>query len=57
MPPDEAAVRLVERFGSILRRAGLDEKRLLVVVDQGGIHREDAWARRLGRALEFLFGP
>ncbi len=51
---DREAVALVKRFKEILGNAGLDENRLLVVIDEGGIHREDVWGRRLGRALEFL---
>jgi predicted alpha/beta superfamily hydrolase len=53
---DLEAVALVSRFAGILKNAGLDRKRLLVVIDEGGVHREDAWGRRLGRALEFLYG-
>jgi predicted alpha/beta superfamily hydrolase len=53
---DREAVGLIRRFGEGLRKAGLGDKRLLVVIDEGGTHREDAWARRLGRALEFLYG-
>ena len=29
---------------------------LLTVVDEGATHSEDAWAGRLPRALEFLYG-
>jgi predicted alpha/beta superfamily hydrolase len=53
---DREAVALVERFRASLAKAGLDEKRLLTVIDEGATHREDAWARRLPRVLEFLYG-
>jgi len=54
---DREAVAGVTRFGETLQQAGLDRRRLLVVVEEGGTHREDAWARRLPRALEFLYPP
>jgi predicted alpha/beta superfamily hydrolase len=53
---DREAVELVETFSERLARAGLTSKRLLKVIDEGATHREDAWARRLPRALEFLYG-
>ncbi len=40
----------------LLRRAGLGRRRLRVVVEPGATHSEGAWANRLPRALEFLFG-
>lgn len=52
---DREAVSLVWRFGKRLATAGVKGKRLQVVVDEGGTHREDVWARRLPRALEFLY--
>jgi predicted alpha/beta superfamily hydrolase len=40
----------------LLRRTGLGPRRLRVVVEPGGTHSEGAWANRLPRALEFLYG-
>lgn len=48
-----ANVRTLE---AILRRRRLGSRRLLSVVQDGATHSEDAWAGRLPRALEFLFG-
>lgn len=44
----------VRRLEKILRRAGLDDRRLRVVVQQGGKHTEAWWAKRLPDALTFL---
>lgn len=38
-----------------LRKAGLSEANLKVVVDPGAVHNESAWAKRFGPAAEFLF--
>ncbi len=46
----------VRELAAILRRAVLSEKRLRVVIEEGGLHSESAWARRFPEALEFLFG-
>lgn len=46
----------VRKLEALLRRRGLGARRLLTVVEPGGAHSEAAWARRLGPALEFLFG-
>jgi len=46
-------VRELER---ILRRSGLDDRRLLVEISDGGTHSEAAWAARLPEALQFLLG-
>jgi hypothetical protein len=43
-------------MAGIFRRAGLDEKRLRLVIEDGGTHHESAWARRFPEALAFLFG-
>ena len=53
---DREAVSLVRRFGEKLAKAGKRGKSLHVVVEEGGMHLESAWARRLPRALEFLYG-
>jgi enterochelin esterase-like enzyme len=47
----------VHRLEELLRRAGLDRRRLRVIVQPGGIHTETWWADRLPGALEFLFPP
>ena len=46
----------VQEFAAILRRAGMGEKRLRSVIDEGAAHNESAWARRFPGALTFLFG-
>jgi enterochelin esterase-like enzyme len=45
-------VRNLER---ILRRSGLDDKRLRVKIDEGATHSEVEWAKRFPEALAFLF--
>lgn len=46
-------------LGKVLRRRVLrPDEELRLIEDEGGIHHESAWARRLPTALEFLFpGP
>ena len=46
-------VRTLERS---LRRAGLDDRRLLVKIDDGAGHNEGEWAKRFPEALTFLYG-
>jgi predicted alpha/beta superfamily hydrolase len=46
----------VRELAGIFRRAGLDDNRLRVVVEDGAPHHESAWARRFPEALAFLFG-
>jgi len=53
---DQEAVTLVKNFSERLIKLGVTRKRLLLVIAEGANHREDAWARRLPRALEFLYG-
>jgi predicted alpha/beta superfamily hydrolase len=53
---DRSVVDDVRELGGILRRAGVDESGLRVVIDEGAHHDESAWARRFPQALEFLFG-
>ncbi len=49
------AVQHVAHLRELLLRKGYRRRReLLVVVESGGRHEETAWARRLGRALQFL---
>ena len=53
---DQSVVDDVRELAGILRRAGLDDKRLKVTIEDGATHHESAWARRLPEALTFLFG-
>lgn len=53
---DRSMVDDVREFASVLRRAGLDDKRLHLAIDDGATHHESAWARRFPDALRFLFG-
>ena len=53
---DMQAVNDVLQMERIIRRAGLGEERLKVVVDEGATHSEGEWAKRLPEALTFLFG-
>jgi predicted alpha/beta superfamily hydrolase len=46
----------VRKLEELLRRRRLGPRRLLTIVDEGATHSEDAWAGRLPRALEFLYG-
>jgi predicted alpha/beta superfamily hydrolase len=53
---DQSMVDDVRELAAILRRAGLDEIRLRLVIDEGASHHESHWARRFPEALAFLFG-
>jgi len=53
---DQSVVDDVRELSFILRRSGLDDKRLKLVIEEGGTHHESAWARRFPEALAFLFG-
>ncbi len=53
---DQSVVDDVRELAGLLRRAGLDEKRLRIVIDEGATHHEAAWAKRFSEALSFLFG-
>jgi len=53
---DRSTVDDVRELAAILRRAGLDEKRLALLIEDGATHHESAWARRFPNALTFLFG-
>jgi enterochelin esterase-like enzyme len=53
---DQSTVDDVRELAAILRRAGLDDRCLRFVVDNGAPHHEAAWARRFPEALAFLFG-
>jgi len=53
---DRSMVDDVKELAAIMRRAGLDERRLKLVLEDGATHHESAWARRFPEALTFLFG-
>jgi enterochelin esterase-like enzyme len=53
---DQSVVDDVRELAGILRRAGLNERRLRVVIQDGAHHHEAAWADRFPEALRFLFG-
>jgi predicted alpha/beta superfamily hydrolase len=51
---DRQSIENVRELERILRRSGLDDRRLRVEVAEGGTHSEAAWAARLPDALQFL---
>ncbi len=53
---DRQVVEDVRELERNLRRAGLDDNRLRVKVDEGATHSEGEWAKRFPEALSFLFG-
>ena len=53
---DQSVVDDVRELAGILRREGLDDNRLRLVIEDGARHDESAWARRFPEALAFLFG-
>ena len=53
---DQSVVDDVRELAAILSRAGLDDSRLRLVIDEGASHHESDWARRFPEALAFLFG-
>ena len=53
---DRSVVDDVRDLAGIMRRAGLDDRHLHLVIDEGATHHESAWARRFPEALAFLFG-
>jgi enterochelin esterase-like enzyme len=53
---DRQTVENVRELERILRRSGLDDRRLRVVVADGATHSEAAWAARFPEALQFFFG-
>jgi predicted alpha/beta superfamily hydrolase len=52
---DRQVVEDVRELDRTLRRAGLDDRRLRVRIDEGATHNEAAWAKRFPEALSFLF--
>lgn len=53
---DQSVVDDVRELAGILHRAGLDDRRLRLVFDEGATHHEAAWVQRFPEALSFLFG-
>jgi predicted alpha/beta superfamily hydrolase len=53
---DRSVVDDIRELNAILNRAGLNEDRLRLVIEDGGTHHESAWARRFPDALRFLYG-
>jgi predicted alpha/beta superfamily hydrolase len=53
---DRSMVEDVQELANIFQRAGLDDRRLHLLIDDGATHHESAWARRFPEALSFLFG-
>jgi predicted alpha/beta superfamily hydrolase len=53
---DRQTVENVRELERILRRSGLDDRRLRLEVAEGGTHSESAWAARFPGALQFLLG-
>ena len=49
-------VKNVQELEAILRKKGMGPERLKVVVEEGAVHNEGAWSRRLPEALLFLYG-
>src|SRR3984957_6144760 len=53
---DQSMVDDVRELAGIIRRSGVNEKRLRLVIAEGAVHHESAWAQRFPEALKFLFG-
>jgi enterochelin esterase-like enzyme len=53
---DRSMVDDVQELANIFKRAGLDDRRLHLLIDDGATHHESAWARRFPEALSLLFG-
>ena len=53
---DKQVVEDVRKLERSLHDAGLDERRLLVKIEEGASHNEAEWAKRFPDALSFLFG-
>jgi predicted alpha/beta superfamily hydrolase len=52
----QSVVDDVRELAATLRRAGLNETRLRLIIETGAGHSESAWAHRFPEALKFLFG-
>jgi pullulanase len=53
---DALILKYFTNMEQILKDRGLGNSRLKVIVEGGGQHNEEAWARRLPDALLFLYG-
>jgi predicted alpha/beta superfamily hydrolase len=53
---DKQVVEDVRALERSLRRADMDDRQLLVKIDEGAGHNEGEWAKRFPEALRFLFG-
>ena len=53
---DRSVVDDVRELAGIFGRAGLDDRRLKLVIEEGGTHQEATWGRRFPVALLFLLG-
>lgn len=53
---DEKIANDARELGTLIAAAGLDDRRLMVNIEEGAPHSEAAWARRLPGALVFLYG-
>jgi predicted alpha/beta superfamily hydrolase len=53
---DQSQIDDVRELAAIFRRAGLDDKRFRLMIDEGATHHESHWARRFPEALSFLYG-
>lgn len=53
---DRSVVDDVRELANVFKRAGLDNRRLRLVIEDGATHQESAWSRRFPEALTFLFG-
>ncbi|HMK22974.1 MAG TPA: alpha/beta hydrolase-fold protein [Terriglobales bacterium] len=53
---DQQTVENARELERILRRSGLDDRRLRVEIAEGGTHSEGAWAARFPEVLQFLLG-
>jgi len=52
---DAKLIASVNALADVFRKAGLGDDRFRFVLDQGGKHHEDFWAKRLPDALTFLW--
>lgn len=52
---DRSMVDDVREMAAILRRSGMDDRDLRLVIDEDATHHESAWAKRFPEALKFLF--
>jgi predicted alpha/beta superfamily hydrolase len=53
---DALILKTFDDVEEILKKKGMGPTRLKVVVEEGGLHNEEAWARRFPDALLFLYG-